>query len=264
MMSAPLMEVAARVLDTIAGFPQLFCFLEIDATVAAATRSDGPVPISGVGPVLRSLLEAPGTSVAVVSAMPVADLEARLDVAGVHCVGMDGLQTRLPTGETVTAAGVDAIRAVLPAMRADLERELAGRDGVEVEARGVTLVCTSRGASRADAAVARWTAAAVTRQYRAQGARIVMREGRDGVEIRPDFADKGRAVRALLGQGGAALLPLYAADDADDEDGFVSLPPYAITIHIGGPGERTRARYRLADALEMYAFLAAVVRCRRR
>lgn len=261
----PLMEVAANVLDTIAASPRLFCLLDFDGTLAPlASTPGGAMPLAGTAGLLRSLAALPGTSVAIVSGRPIEDVSARLGVAEVYYIGVHGLETRPPHGETTRIEGVEAIRGVMPAIRADLERELGPRPGILVEDKVFAVACHYRLASRADAAAARWTTAAAARRYRARGARIGLTEGHEVVEIRPDFADKGRAVRALLGPGAAPTLPLYAGDDRTDEDAFAALPPHSITIHVGEPSPRSRARYRAADPLELHAFLASVVRCRSR
>jgi trehalose 6-phosphate phosphatase len=67
---------------------------------------------------------------------------------------------------------------------------------------------------------------------RAQAAGLVARWGRKVLEIRPPVeADKGTAVKSLLGRSGATRA-LYAGDDATDLDAFAGLAAAALEAAV--------------------------------
>ncbi len=91
--------------------------------------------------------------------------------------------------------------------------------GLPVEDKGLSLTYHYREAEDEEAARAKLEQVAA----RAQAEGLDPRWGRKVLEIRPRVeANKGTAVRALLGRSGARL-GLYAGDDATDLDGFAGL-----------------------------------------
>jgi len=124
--------------------------------------------------------------------------------------------------------GVDGIEVVGnhgleldPRAHALVERIAGFRDsvGLPVEDKGLSLTYHYREAE--DEAAARVELEQVAARARAEG--LDPRWGRKVLEVRPRVeANKGTAVRALLGRSGARL-GLYAGDDTTDLDGFAGL-----------------------------------------
>ncbi len=86
--------------------------------------------------------------------------------------------------------------------------------------------------------------------------------GKSVVEVRPNVDwDKGKTVRLLLEKRHGAdwqnqTLPVYLGDDETDEDAFLALRDYGITVRIGNPSSaKTAARYVLQDTTEVAVFL---------
>ena len=79
-----------------------------------------------------------------------------------------------------------------------------------------------------------------------------MKPGKEVLEIAVTDADKGRALRRLVADLGAAAA-MYLGDDVTDEDGFRALGPDGLTVKIGD-GD-TAARYRVADPAGALALL---------
>jgi trehalose 6-phosphate phosphatase len=69
-----------------------------------------------------------------------------------------------------------------------------------------------------------------------------------------EVPDKGASVCEVLAGARAPALPIYVGDDATDETVFTTLRE-AITVRVGGPRQKTRAHYRLADPAEVQRFL---------
>jgi trehalose-phosphatase len=91
---------------------------------------------------------------------------------------------------------------------------------------------------------------------------FIVTEGKKVLEIRPDIDwDKGVGIRKLMNwlprQKGT--LRIFIGDDRTDEDAFRVLGRDSITVHVGS-GRETRARYRLADVGQVWAFLANCLR----
>ena len=72
--------------------------------------------------------------------------------------------------------------------------------------------------------------------------------------------NKGKALLWLLEVlelDAADVLPLYLGDDITDEDAFVALADFGITIFVGAP-TKTAAHYVLDDTDQVGAFLRAL------
>ena len=85
-------------------------------------------------------------------------------------------------------------------------------------------------------------------------------KGKMVVEVKPEGADKGGAVRALMAtEAFAGRVPVYLGDDVTDEDAMraaADLGGFGIKV---GEGE-TVARHRLESVGEVHEWLAAAAR----
>jgi trehalose 6-phosphate phosphatase len=114
------------------------------------------------------------------------------------------------------------------AWRERLHQFAATVDWDDVELKPLTVSFHYRRA--ADQAEARRLLAAVATRARADG--LVARFGRKVLELRPPLeADKGTAVRALLGERGLRRA-LYAGDDTTDLDAFAALDGLDLAARI--------------------------------
>ena len=96
---------------------------------------------------------------------------------------------------------------------------------------------------------------------RAEGEGLVPRFGRKVLELRPPVAaDKGTAVRALLGRSGLRRA-LYAGDDSTDLDGFRALHGLEVAVRVavvtpeGPPGLREAADVVVGSPAEVVELL---------
>jgi trehalose 6-phosphate phosphatase len=114
------------------------------------------------------------------------------------------------------------------AWRERLHQFAATVDWDDVELKPLTVSFHYRRA--ADQADARRLLAAVATRARAEG--LVARFGRKVLELRPPLeADKGTAVRALLGERGLRRA-LYAGDDTTDLDAFAALDGLDLAVRV--------------------------------
>ena len=185
--------------------------LDVDGTLAPIVQrpEDARVPAETRAEVRR--LTGRYALVACISGRTGADARELVAVGGAVYVGVHGLELE-PEAE---------------AWREPL-RDFA--NGVEwpAEDKGLTVSFHYRGAEDEDAA--RAYLSDVADQARAAG--FVPRFGRKVLEVRPPVAaDKGTAVRRLLGEGGLSRA-LYAGDDTTDLDAFAALGELELGVRV--------------------------------
>jgi trehalose-phosphatase len=152
--------------------------------------------------------------VAVVSGRARADVEARLGVPGVVCVGSHGLELE-PQAERW--------RRVLTAFVAD-----APWPESEVENKGLAVAFHFR--DRADERAAVRELDAIAETAREEG--LVARYGRKVLEVLPPVGShKGTAVRHLLEEHGLRRA-LAAGDDTTDIDSFAALDGLDVAVRV--------------------------------
>jgi len=224
----------------------LACFDYDGTLVPIAPMPEEAVADGATRGALRELAAAPGTSVAVVSGRPVAQLRALLDADGLWLVGLHGLELAAPGEELARTADVEALAAALSPLRtvaADIARRFPG---VRVEDKGTSLALHTRQARREHARAAAEAFRAAARAV--HGFHVLA--GKEVLELRPDGVDKGVAVRRLQRHAGGETT-LYVGDDTTDEDAFAALATgpgaaaTAITVRVaeGDPDAPTRAAF---------------------
>jgi trehalose 6-phosphate phosphatase len=190
------------------------------------------VPLPGMAEAISRVAAADGVTVALVSGRGVADLQATSGLSGPYrWVGSHGAEFDGPlTGEL--AGRRDALAELLAPV-------VAGTPGALLEVKPASVAVHVR--QVADRAAA----AALLGAVRARvDSSLTLKPGKEVLEVAVTDADKGTALRRLVGE----LQPagtMYLGDDVTDEDGFRSLGPGDIGVKIGaGPSE---APYRVAD-----------------
>ena len=239
--------------------PERALVLDYDGTLAPfeADRMQA-WPLEGVVEDLRAIRDSGRTKLAVVTGRPLNELLSLLGDLGIPVVGSHGFEVALPGG--VTERGELTPSQMRRLEEAEREaHELAPGARVERKPGGVGL--HTRGmpedVSRRlrDLVCEAWTRGAAELG-------LECRRFAGGVELRVLGADKGSALRRLLGDLGGAALCVYLGDDETDEDAFEELDGTGeskwtgIGIKIGPPGARTRARGRLDDPRAVKEFLS--------
>ncbi|MGY1704165.1 trehalose-phosphatase [Geodermatophilus sp. SYSU D00697] len=189
------------------------------------------VPSPGVAEALARVAARPGVVVALVSGRGVADLRAVSGLAGPYrWVGSHGAEFDGPlTGEL--AGRRDALAERLAPLVADVP-------GARLEVKPASVAVHVR--QVADRAAA---AALLTEADAAADPSLTKKPGKEVLELAVTDADKGRALRRLREEVGAAAA-VYLGDDRTDEDAFRALLPGDVSVKVG-EGE-TAARFRVA------------------
>ena len=206
---------ADSLLEQLAAEPgQAGLFLDFDGVLAPIVeRPEDAAPPPETRAELERLVRRYAL-VAVVSGRASEDVQARLGVDGVVCVGSHGLELE-PQAERW--------RRVLAAFAAE-----APWPPAEVELKGLAIAFHFRGRADEEAAVRELDA--IAESARDEG--LVARYGRKILEVLPPVGShKGTAVRRLLSEHGLRR-GLAAGDDTTDLDSFAALDGLEVAVRV--------------------------------
>ena len=226
-------------------------FLDVDGTLLEF--ADRPDAVHVPPPLLETLAALErrlGGALALVSGRPLHQLDALFAPLRLAAVGLHGLELRLHAGDVVPAPDPPGRLAPL-LLRA---RQAATRyPGALAEDKGVALALHWRGNPAAEPAL---RALAADMLPWLPGYRL--QPGHQVLELRPDGADKGAAILALLADPPFhGRPPVFVGDDLTDEHGFRAVAGCGgLGVRVGGSGP-TAAGHRLADVAAVRAWLAA-------
>jgi trehalose 6-phosphate phosphatase len=238
----------------IAGAPHRLLMLDYDGTLAPLRiRRDEALPVPGAREVLVAIARDRGTTVAVISGRPLAELEALLGRLPVVRAAEHGGEVRWPDGRRLVHAIARATTLALADAAEAAETSL--RAGT-IERKRTSIVLHTRGL---DAAAARLVEIAGRALWAPFAARRDLRLDRidGGIELRARGRDKGVVVRWLLGESPPRTLPVYIGDDATDEDAFRAVGARGVAIRVGTADRPSAARLRLGGPDDVVSFLEA-------
>lgn len=257
--AAPVIDAALRsALDRAAVAPRLLVALDFDGVLAPVVDDpDSARALPASHAALLALRALPGTVVALVSGR---SLES-LDVVGglpadAPLVGSHGLELRLSATDARPAVSAADVERVV-ALRSRLEPLVARVEGAWIEQKPAGLAVHSRLVANVDDAAA--LGAAVREAAAAADRGLMVRDGKDVVEISVRDATKGDGVRALV-ERFAPDAVLFAGDDVTDEDALAVLGPDDVGIKVGPAA--TIAPFRVADPAAVAAVLEHVLEVR--
>jgi trehalose 6-phosphate phosphatase len=221
-------------------------FFDFDGTLSDIVDDpEAARPVAGAVDALAAL--AARCPVAVLSGRDLADVRARLDLAGIWYAGSHGFELIGPDGaHHQNDAAAEAV-PVLAGAAASLREQLDSIQGVVVEHKRFAVAVHYRNAARDRVGEA---LAAVRDAGRRLGLRVTT--GREVIELRPEIDwDKGRTLHWILDRlpEGEPVTPLFLGDDITDEDAFDAVAELAgagIVVRHTDDGDRaTAARFAL-------------------
>lgn len=224
--------------------------LDYDGTLVpfAATPEEAS-PDAELRELLERLAATPGTTVALVSGRPRAQLETWFGDLPVGLSAEHGAWGRWP-GEPWRVAAAPA--PGLPAVVALMEQVTARTTGSRTEAKERSaawhyrMVDPRLASRRRDELVTALTPLLADTLEILEGSRVI--------EVRSRGVDKGSAVRGLIGEVGVPEPDvLVAGDDVTDEDMFAAVAGAAVSIRVGGG--LSRARFRVVGPGQLRAAL---------
>jgi trehalose 6-phosphate phosphatase len=241
-----LFESWTEIADRLSGSPKIALFLDFDGTLTRIRPRPEDVRLDpDARQSLATLARSPRFRVSVISGRKRSDLRARLRVPGIRYLGLHGWDNGTDTKLSAES------RAMLLCAKLRLSAQLMLAPGVWIEDKDQILAVHFRNAGEPARAQASAAVRAAAESYHKH---LRVAPGKEVWEIIPrELEDKGAAVRHELAALCCGATPIYAGDDLGDEPAFVALRQ-GITIYVGRI-RRTKARFYLADSLEVHSFL---------
>ncbi len=234
---------------------RLALFLDFDGTLTPIVAHPD---LARLDPAVAASLErlAARTFVAVVSGRDLADIRARVGLAGVWYAGSHGLDIEGPDGRRLVVG--EELAHELEVLAAELEPHVARTPGAWLERKRLSLAVHVRATPEPAATALGRTVHLLAARH----PRIRLLEGKKIFDLKPAVDwHKGRAVRWMLEHVvPAGALAVFLGDDVTDEDAFAVLAGDGIGILVGDGRPRTRARWRLPDTRAVARFLARLAR----
>ncbi len=232
---------------------RLLLMLDFDGTLAPIVPqpADARIPADTMG-TLRALARCPRVTMAIVSGRSAADVRSLAGLADAHYFGSHGRERIRPNSSAVEVD--DRGKSGIAGICRRLALDLADVTGFQVENKGLSAAAHYRNVDpRHHERIAESVLRAVGSDPGLRASR-----GKMVFDITPvDGIDKGVAATALLHEIGG--LALYFGDDTTDESAFGALPEEGITVFVGPIGSQSRARFRVANPLEVGMALARIL-----
>ena len=248
----PLDGVPARLWRMVALAGHRLLMLDYDGTLAPfEVDRDRARPLPRSTALLGDIAAAAGTTVAIVSGRPLAELERLLGPLPVTVVGEHGWEKRMPDGLVVKCPLPTQQKQVL-----DRAEHLARRKGLgsHLERKRTGIVLHTRGLAPPVARDHEEETLSLWSPLAADGSsRLGRIDG--GVELRLRGRDKGTAVLSLVSQAPPGTLGVFVGDDATDEDAFAAVQEWGFGVRVGESDRPSLAAAWLPSCSAVTAFL---------
>jgi trehalose 6-phosphate phosphatase len=224
-------------------------FLDFDGTLVELADSPGAIAVpGGLAPLLDRLSKRLEGRLAIVSGRAVDDLRAHLGGCAAVLSGSHGAELHYSDGRSIPISAP----AGLAAARESVRRFAAGGTGLLVEDKPTGVALHYRLAPERAQEVDAFL------EGLAERSGLALQRGKMVAELRPEGADKGAAVRRLMGEPPfAGARPVFVGDDLTDEDAFRAAAALGGEGVLVGPARPTAARWRLDGVADVTAWLEA-------
>ncbi|MFZ3062592.1 MAG: trehalose-phosphatase [Actinomycetota bacterium] len=236
----------------------ILLLLDLDGTLSPIIERPELTKIDGsIAAALKDLLAHPKITLGIISGRSIENLRMLMppSLGRIILAGNHGLEISIGGNHFVHPAALQS-RSILRRTGEKLKKRFSDFSGVIVEDKGLTLSLHYRLAEPQRVPEIKNIFKEVTEPLVKDG-RIRIRKCKKVLEVRPPVSwDKGKAVEwiaQVLKVSNA--LPIYAGDDATDEDVFRILKGRGISIYVGRPRGSSAAKYYLENVEQVRAFL---------
>lgn len=212
-------------------------FLDFDGTLVELADTPDAIRVApGLVPMLASLRGRLEGRIAIVSGRSLDDLKRHVPLHDIAFSGSHGLELQLADGSKLPLS----IPLGLEHVHEAVARFAAAEAGLVVEEKPAGIALHYRLAPQRETAVlAFMSALAAANDFALQRGKMV-------VELRPDGANKGDALKAFMTEPEfAGAVPVFVGDDLTDEHAFAAAAALGGAGVLVGPARATAATYRL-------------------
>ncbi|MGZ8311661.1 MAG: trehalose-phosphatase [Allosphingosinicella sp.] len=226
-------------------------FLDFDGTLVDLAETPDSIRVAPeLAPLLERLRRLLGGRLAIISGRSLTDLERHVPLGGIAFSGSHGLELQLTDGTRLPLSvpvGLDDVH--------DRVLQFATRDsGLLVEDKPAGIALHYRRAPSLGSAARDFM------ETLAQERGWAVQHGNMVVELRPDGATKGDALRAFMTEPEfAAARPVFVGDDLTDEHGFEAAAAHGGAGVLVGPPRPSAALYRLDSVAAVADWLTGQV-----
>ena len=249
---------------TLARHTPLGLLLDLDGTLIPFAPSPDEARVTPeLLELLRTLVQLPGLTVAVVSGRPRVWLDTRLsEVEGLLLVAEHGGWRR---GSGAWESPVQYDSSALDGLAAELSVLVERTPGALLERKTWSLTLHSRRVPALTKDAFLVEAGARVMPFLEREPSFERVEGAEVIEIRPAGMRKASAVPWVRERAGAGARLVAVGDDVTDEHMFAALSPHdeAILVRARTPDRTTAARFRVRDPMHVRALLAWLIAVRR-
>ncbi len=231
--------------------------LDFDGTLAPIVdHPDLATPAAGAIELLRRVSAV--APVAVLSGRAIADVRRRLQGLEAAYAGGHGAELVLADGADAPLVDPDSVKPSLDRAEAAIRTLVDDEEGWFVERKQASLAVHHRLAGHDSITAHVPRVQALLEHHAAEPPGFQVMTGKAVLELRPNGADKGRALQRLL-ERTPELLPLVVGDDVTDEDAFeVARAREGRAILVAQTPRPTVATDRIADPDAVVRLLTAL------
>lgn len=240
-MTTDLPDVCNRLLSANRAGSKLLLLFDYDGTLTPIVQHPQDAVLSATTrELLEQLKQQPRLVLGILSGRSLDDLKEMAGMEGIYYAGTSGMELDL-RGVRLCHPEAKASRALVADLAARLEQELASFPGVWVERKPLGLTVHYRAL---EPVLIPLFEARIHRVLRPYDGELRVVDGPMAVEIIPAFGwTKGNAVSMIVEHSGPGSVPLYAGDEANDEEALTAaraLGGFALGIGAHAPAVAVR------------------------
>lgn len=234
---------------------KLILFLDYDGTLSPIVRDpDNAILPPNVKLWLRNMSQEKNIKIAIVTGRAMSDIRNKVGLKNIIYAADHGMEV-FYNGRYILKKGA-SYRKPLQSLAHGLRKSLANISGVIVENKGLSIAVHFRRVKATQHSIVKANIRKVLGEFISKYD-LQLTKGKMIFEIRPkNYWNKGKAVLWMWQKLASQYFPVYVGDDTTDEDAFLALLPYGLTIRVG-KATHSYAKYRASS-------IKAVIRLRQK